>query len=141
MKTAKTMLWVTGGMILFMAVVKSSMASAESNQVVINAQLFLFGAFMSIAVWMTIVQMGDESRPDNYGVDKKGVKFLPPKVVYKSQKITAMVICLCVLAPMLAYTAYLGRFAEFGGWLLLPVTAIGPALYLLDYYSRGKARR
>ncbi|MDH5639040.1 MAG: hypothetical protein OEZ04_11150 [Nitrospinota bacterium] len=141
MDTAKTMLWATGGMMLLMAMTKLAIPALNDNVYLASAQLFCFGSLVAIGVWMSIVRMGDKSRPDNYSMDAKGIKFLPPEKVYKSQKIAAIVICIFILAPFLATTVYLGRFAEFGGWLLLPITGIGPTLFLRDYFSREKARR
>jgi len=131
METARILLWIVGVMILLMAVAKLSIPAARDNPAVINTQLFLFGSFMSIAVWRTIVGFGQEKRLRSKNGEGQGPWLLPPEQVYASQKIAAMIMSMVILA-LLSVTIYFGRFAEFAGWLLLPITAIGPALYMRD---------
>lgn len=136
MAFSRTLLWVVGLLIVALAVAKSAIPGAWDNRAVMHAQLFLFGSFMSIAVWRTIVGYGLEVRPTGQKRDDGTPKYLPPGQVYKSHKIASMILGVFIIAPFLAVAAYHGRFSEFGGWLVAPIMGIGPALFLRDYLSR-----
>lgn len=51
-------------------------------------------------------------------------------VYLKQQRRWAWILGLGILAPILIVATCLGRFGEAGGWLLLPVALLGPALSL-----------
>ncbi len=61
-----------------------------------------------------------------------------PARLYRTQKIVATLLGALVLLPVAVFAAHSGRFAEFGGWLWLPIAFLGPALHARDAILRGR---
>ena len=125
-------------MMVALAAAKVAIPGLDADPALVNGQRFLFGLFMAVAVWMTIVRYGHDARRERERNDQGESKSLPAARVYAMQKAAALVICLFMLAPLLVVLAIYGRFEEAGGWILLPLTGIGPALYARELLGRKK---
>lgn len=93
---------------------------------------FAIGGLIAIGVGATIVSMG---RPVEYAetADPQLIaKMADPAKLYRSQRITAFAIGLGGLCPIMVYAASVGRFAEFGGFLIAPLVLIGPGLWIRE---------
>lgn len=84
-----------------------------------------FGIVVSIATGAAIVARYSK---------KEG--YVDPKKFVAKQKLVATILGALILGPILIYAAITERFQEFGGWILLPVSFIGPILYLRDIVFR-----
>jgi len=133
MNYAKTFLWTTLAGVIFLAVAKQAVPALDGYPPLWRIQLFLLGSFISTAVWMTIVSYGEDSTEGRQEPSGKEPLLIPPHQVYASQKTVALLMSLLLLVILLA-AIYMGGFEKMGGWLLAPITGIGPALYLRDFH-------
>ncbi|MDH4183423.1 MAG: hypothetical protein OEV92_04315 [Nitrospinota bacterium] len=138
MDSARKLLWGVGILIVALAAAKLAIPGLDADPALVNGQRFLFGLFMAVAVWMTIVRYGQEARLERGRNGQGESKTLPAARVYAMQKAAALLIGLFILAPLLVTLAAYGRFEESGGWVLLPITGIGPALYARELLGRKK---
>lgn len=86
------------------------------------------GGLIAIGVGATVVSMGRKVEYDENADPKLLAKLADPTKLYRTQKITAFVLGLGVLLPILIYAGSTGRFAEFGGFVIAPLILIGPGL-------------
>lgn len=101
-----------------------------------SVQRLGLGMILAVGVGATIVDMRT-----GCGAPPPAKPLADPVRLYAIQKLVATLLGILVLLPLGVWAARSGRFADSGGWLLLPMVLIGPVLYARDLILRRARTR
>ena len=134
----KPLLWGVVALCLLPTVIRLGRPELGSSPRFLALQQFAFGVMASVAAGATVGRLGAR-KPGAGGCDGQPPLLTPPaelERLYRTQRVVALVLGWVVIVPILVMAARAGRFQEFGGWVLLPMPLIGPALFLRDWLGR-----
>jgi hypothetical protein len=139
----KTIWWAILLLCIFLQLVRIIIPSLASRPSFVSVQFLGIGTIISIAVSASVIKSplfgkSETSRQVNaVNLTRKQKKVLSTgyKTYYRSQKRVAVFFSLIIWA-ILAFLFYMDKFEIELSCLFLPISLVGPALYLRDRIKR-----